>query len=363
MGKDYTSSHNFPTVHFAIPFSDATMRKRKCMQMNTAKPIVAIRENWAYQTCEASSQILVHEGTKRYNTHHYRMPSWQDVTITENFLFEKVMHNKRICKRLIEKILGITIQSIEFPEAEKSISIRRDSKSVRLDVYVTDNTGRVYDIEMQCTNPLDDELIRRTRYYQGMIDMDLISKGHNYTELNSTYIIFICTFDLFGLGRPTYTFRNLCLEDTNLELNDGTTKLFLNSTAVIPYESPDTFPYSDLDDDIFYFLQYINGHAPQGKFVNTINEEVAKVKKNKEMEKSYMTYAMEIERRERIARNIGIEEGMKKGIQKGIKEGVQKEQLRFIISMIKKNLPLDVIAELAELSVADIEKIKCDYNL
>ena len=106
------------------------------MQMNTAKPIVAIRENWAYQTCEASSQILVHEGTKSYNTHHYRMPSWQDVTITENFLFEKVMHNKRICKRLIEKILGITIQSIEFPEAEKSIAIRRDSKSVRLDVYV-----------------------------------------------------------------------------------------------------------------------------------------------------------------------------------------------------------------------------------
>ena len=80
-----------------------------------------------------------------------------------------------------------------------------------------------------------------------------------------------------------------------------------------------------------------------------------------------MTYAMEIERRERIARNIGIEEGIKEGIQKGIqegiKEGVQKEQLRFIVSMIKKKLPLDVIAELAELSVADIEKIKCDYNL
>ena len=104
--------------------------------MNTAKPIASMHENWAYQTYEASSQILVHEGTKSYSTHQYRMPSWQDVTITENFLFEKVMHNKRICKRLIEKILGITIQSIEFPEAEKTISIRRDSKSVRLDVYV-----------------------------------------------------------------------------------------------------------------------------------------------------------------------------------------------------------------------------------
>ena len=33
MRKDYTRSHNFPTVHFAIPFSDVTMRKRKCMMI------------------------------------------------------------------------------------------------------------------------------------------------------------------------------------------------------------------------------------------------------------------------------------------------------------------------------------------
>ena len=341
------------------------------MQMNTAKPIVAIRENWAYQTYEASSQTLVREGTKRYGTHQYRMPSWQDVTITENFLFEKVMHNQRICKRLIEKILGITIQSIEFPEAEKAIDIRRDSKSVRLDVYVTDNTGRVYDIEMQCTNPMDDELIRRTRYYQGMIDMDLISKGHNYTELNSTYIIFICTFDLFELGRPMYTFRNLCLEDTNLELNDGTTKLFLNSTAVIPYESPDAFLYSELDDDIFYFLQYINGHAPQGTFVNEINEEVAKVKESKEMEKSYMTYAMEIERRERIARNIGIEEGIKEGMQKGIQKGIQrgmqegmkKGLTQTALAMLEENIPLDVISKCTSLTIQEIEILAKEHHV
>ena len=331
--------------------------------MNTAKPIASMHENWAYQTYEVSSQILVHEGTKRYSTHQYHMPSWQDVTITENFLFEKVMHNKRICKRLIEKILGINIQSIEFPEAEKSIAIRRDSKSVRLDLYVTDNTGRVHDIEMQCTNPLDDELIRRTRYYQGMIDMDMISKGHNYVELNSTYIIFICTFDLFGLGRPMYTFRNLCLEATNLELNDGTTKLFLNSNAVIPYESPDVFPYSDLDDDIFYFLQYINGHAPQGKFVNAINEEVAKVKENKEMEKSYMTYAMEIERRERIARNIGIEEGIKEGIQKGIQEGMKKGLAQTALAMLEENIPLDVISKCTSLTVQEIEALAKEHHV
>ena len=106
--------------------------------MNTAKYKLPTTKDWHYsrKLDLEVSQFLVHDKTKLYNASQYHMPKWQDETITENFLFEKVMHNKRICKRLIEKILGITIQSIEFPEAEKSIDIRRDSKSVRLDVYV-----------------------------------------------------------------------------------------------------------------------------------------------------------------------------------------------------------------------------------
>ena len=323
--------------------------------MNTAKYKLPTTKDWHYSRELDISQFLVHDKTKLYNASQYHMPKWQDATITENFLFEKVMHNKRICKRLIEKILGITIQSIEFPEAEKSITIRRDSKSVRLDVYVTDNTGRVYDIEMQCTNPFDDELVKRTRYYQGMVDMDLIDKGMNYTELNSTYIIFICTFDLFGLGYPMYTFRNVCLEDNTLELNDGTTKLFLNSTSVIPYDSPDTFPYSNLDNDIFYFLQYINGHAPQGKFVNEIDTEVGKVKESKEMEKSYMTYAMEIERHRREAKNIGIAIGRE--------EGSNIRAQKMALSMLEDKAPIALISKYTGLTEQEILDLAKEHNL
>ena len=335
--------------------------------MNTVKYKLSTTKDWHYSRELDVSQFLVHDKAKLYNASQYHMPKWQDATITENFLFEKVMHNKRICKRLIEKILGITIQSIEFPEAEKSIAIRRDSKSVRLDVYVTDDTGRVYDIEMQCTNPFDDELVKQTRYYQGMVDMDLIDKGMNYTDLNSTYIIFICTFDLFGLGYPMYTFRNICLEDNKLELNDGTTKLFLNSTSVIPYESPDTFPYSNLDDDIFYFLQYINGHAPQGKFVNEIDTEVGKVKENKEMEKSYMTYAMEIERHRREAKNIGIAIGRKEGLSIGRKEGLaagrKENSQKIALSMLEDKASIPLISKYTGLTEQEIRTLAKEHNL
>ena len=42
---------------------------------------------------------------------------------------------------------------------------------------------------------------KRTRYYQGMIDLNILEKGENYKSLKKSFVIFICTFDLFGRGR------------------------------------------------------------------------------------------------------------------------------------------------------------------
>ena len=40
--------------------------------------------------------------------------TWDELTIKDNFLFQKVMRNKRICKMLIEEILQIKIKKIAF---------------------------------------------------------------------------------------------------------------------------------------------------------------------------------------------------------------------------------------------------------
>uniref|UniRef100_UPI0025979371 Rpn family recombination-promoting nuclease/putative transposase n=1 Tax=uncultured Veillonella sp. TaxID=159268 RepID=UPI0025979371 len=148
--------------------------------------------------------LLVQEDVIDYEIQLALREKWKNLTITDNFLFEKVMRNKRICKRLIEKIIGMTIAEISFPESEKVIDMRRDSKGVRLDVYVTDMDSNIYDIEMQCTNEGPEALGGRTRYYQSMIDADTFSKGSDYRNLRTTYIIFICTFDFLGHGEPLY---------------------------------------------------------------------------------------------------------------------------------------------------------------
>ena len=98
-----------------------------------------------------------------------------------------------------ELVVGLRyLKDISYPEEEKAVDVRLDSKSIRLDVYVNDDKGTVFNIEMQTSKDMT-ELVKRTRYYQAMIDIDLLEKGQSYEALNETYIIFICTFGVFSL--------------------------------------------------------------------------------------------------------------------------------------------------------------------
>ncbi|MFQ7289597.1 MAG: Rpn family recombination-promoting nuclease/putative transposase [Lacrimispora saccharolytica] len=153
---------------------------------------------------------------------------WDSLGLSNDFLFGKVMSDPELCKELLGLILPeLQIDRIEYPELQKPIRPDVDARSVRLDVYVKDNKNTVYDIEMQTVNT--GELPKRSRYYQGMIDLQLIDAGQSYKKLNHSYVIFICLADIFGLGLHKYTFENICLENTSLKLKDGAVKIFLNT--------------------------------------------------------------------------------------------------------------------------------------
>ena len=273
----------------------------------------------------------------------YRIKTWEELTIQDNFLFQKVMQNKRICKHLIELILQIKIKDISFPETEKSMGSRYDRKSIRLDVYVEDEAGRVFDIEMQCTDGHDDALAKRTRYYQGSIDMDLLEKGHMYEELKPTFIIFICTFDPFRLGLPMYTFRNRCIEQEGLELGDQTTKLFLNCKG-----NSDT-----IDPDIAAFLRYVDGKSAEGAFVKQIDKELLHVKRHDETRREYMTLAMEMERMKKIVSQEAREEGKAEGRMEGATETTKT----IAKEMLLKGIAIEVVSSCTHLPVEQLQEI------
>ena len=124
----------------------------------------------------------------------------------------------------MEILLEFKIERIEMSQ-EEVVDIDFASKGIRMDVYVKDCDGlKAYNIEMQTTDT--EELPERARYYQGVMDVDLLKSGQQYKELKTTYIIFICLDDVFKKGLAKYTFENLCVEDKETKLGDRAQKVF-----------------------------------------------------------------------------------------------------------------------------------------
>ena len=273
----------------------------------------------------------------------YQIKDWQDLTIQDDYMFKLIMSRKRICKKMLEKILRISIDDLVYIEDEKSMKASYDSKGVRLDVYVKDDKHTVYNIEMQVRKPENEGLYKRTRYYQSMIDGDLLKAGVDYDELNPTYIIFICPFEPFHEGRHMYTFRNYCTEDKDIELQDGTVKLFLNTKGTM----------DDVEPDVKAFLEYVDGVMSPDEFVQEIDEAIRNVKTQESERVRYMTYTLKLKEERKIGHETGFREGMEKGLQKGKLETALK-MLRNGISMeiVLKctNLPPSAIKEAAEKS-------------
>ena len=75
---------------------------------------------------------------------------WEEQTIANDFMFSKVMSNPELSKELLRRILPhLNIQEVKDIEIQKTLKNYYLHKGVRLDVYVTDDKGRIYDIEMQ----------------------------------------------------------------------------------------------------------------------------------------------------------------------------------------------------------------------
>ena len=242
--------------------------------------------------------------------------AWEELEISNDFMFGKIMQDAGLCKELLQRILpDLEIDHVEYPEVQKGIKPDVDAKSVRLDVYVRDDKNKIYDIEMQVADTR--ELPKRTRYYQSMIDLQMIDKGQPYKSLKSSYIIFICQFDLFGQGRHIYTFKNFCKEDKSIELEDGATKIFLNAMGTL----------DDISHELKAFLDYVVGIKSEDAFVGKLEEAVKEARKNREWRHEYMTLLMRDQE--------NIEKGIQKGIQKGIEKG-RTEGEEMMLELIQK---------------------------
>ena len=258
--------------------------------------------------------------TDNINTRYHK--PYEELTFTDDFMFRKVlMNNSDICKRLVELLLNVEIDHIEYKSDNHSLETTSDKKSVRLDVYLKDENGTVFDLEMQ--NTRKDELPRRTRFYQSMIDIEHLDAGASYDELPDSYIVFICTFDPYEAGFPKYEFRELCIENPSIELGAGVSKVFINAKS----------RSKEVSGDMRSFLDYLCGKNASSELTRDIETNILKARERNTWRREYMTLedSLKVERKQWLkeGREVGRAEGREeKGfedVERLIAEGILDE--------------------------------------
>ena len=251
---------------------------------------------------------------------------FEDLSIQDNFIFEKVMREKSICKELLERLLEISILDIAYIETEKTMESGLDDKGVRLDVYVNDDKGTIYNIEMQTYKNMH-ELVKRSRFYHSAIDHYSMEKGADYMTLNDCFVIFICTFPIFSGKRHKYTYTKKCTEELGRELGDGLTTIFLSTKAQM----------NDVSELLQNFLDYVDG------LVQQMDKIVHIVKQSKEWRGEYMKLEMDRKKYWREGKNEGM--------------------LEAIIGMLREKLSVEMIARITNMSVEQVIQIGKEHAL
>ena len=283
---------------------------------------------------------------------------FEDLTISNDFMFKEVMKsNKGLCKRLVGSIMQQDIEDIVYIETEKTLQPYYDSRGIRLDVILADENHTRYNLEMQARNVISKAgvalLPKRTRYYQSVIDMDMLKQGENFDQLNPLVLIFICTFDFYKEGRYVYTFKSRCLENLELELaNDVTVKL-VNAKG----------KNGQVNTLLKNFLRYVMTNEPVDDFTEDVERQVWAVKNDKKAREEYMVLQAKIREHEIVAYEAGEAQGHAAGLAEGLAEGEAKKSRETAIKMLKKQKPLSEIKEFTDMSEEEIVRLAKENGL
>ena len=263
---------------------------------------------------------------------------WESLTLADDFLFGKIMSEPTLCAEMLRRIFpDLDIGEIKNIETQKTLKHALHIRGVRFDI-LTAAARNIFDIEAQ--NRMLKDLFPRSRAYHIVIGYDALNKNSlkksgSYKDLPNTYVIFLCTFDLFGKGRHIYTFKNFCAEDKEIELNDGAYTIFLNTKGTM----------NDVSLELKNFLNFVGTGkvVDDDTFIKTLDEKIKEAKHNIKWRDEYMLLLTRED--EKFA--------------EGLQRGSNKEKERVAVDMIKRKYPLSAIKDISKLS----EEIICNLAM
>ncbi len=264
----------------------------------------------------------------------------QEMNLLDRFLFAEVMEDNETLENVLEIIQGYPVPLEDKAQAEKEFRRMPRNKRVFFDVYGEDLRNAVYDVEAQKENTHD--FPKRTRYYNGMVEMNMLRPGEDYNKLKDVYIIMIMPFDLFGEGRYRYTFHMICDEIPGLNLGDRVTRIFLNTQGRIK---------DGVSVELIQMLKYFENTTKetaaesQSEKIRQLEKRVEETKANEEVGIRFMNAFEEKMRERQEVREEGREEGLAEGERigetRGKSLGEAAKQQEIARKMLEEGLDLE----------------------
>ena len=274
----------------------------------------------------------------------------KDFNLCDFALFLSVMKNETAHRNVLSIITGDPELELKEVHVEEVILNKSGQLAIRLDARAVDTSGRHFATEMQ-NDTENDDVRRRSRFYQGLLDTPLLKSGREtrYKYLPPTIITFITQKDIFGKGLAKYTFTEQCEEIKGLHLEDGTTKIFLNMSS----KSGEPVLVS-----LLQYMKHTTLENPEilvkDERLTQLNEVVTEVKQSEEWEAVKMSIlSIGLER----GKQIGIERGMAKGMAKGMAQGMIQGIAKSILALLEENGPVSEQTREMILSETDTERL------
>ena len=274
---------------------------------------------------------------------------FQEQTIRNNFMFGEVMKDGNNCKEFLELVLNKKIRELQIIQNEKTILPHPDYHGVRLDVFVRDDEGTAYNIEMQVAR---DYIEQRARYYHSQMDAELLLAGNKYNELPKSYVIFICCHDPLKMKKYVYNIVSRCKEVPELEYGDGVQTIFLSTKGTND---------SEVSAEIIKFLNYVGADLSEStrdfesEFVKKLQASIARIKQMRGKEAEYMNTELIMQDR--------YDAGKAAGKAEGITEGLIQGESFTIAKVLRKNPHTDIAVALFDVSPEYVRQIASEHGI
>lgn len=202
--------------------------------------------------------------------------------LDDDFMTKCFEDNIECTELVVHIVLGrddIKVERVETQHLMKNLQ----GRSIILDIYATDNTGKKINIEIQRADR--GAGAKRARYHSSLIDANITEPGDELENLTETYVIFITEKDVLKGNLPTYHIDRM-IKETGVYFGDEAHILYVNGEyrddspmGILMHDfsctDPEDMKYRELAERARYFKEDEKGVAVMCKAMEDMRNEAA----------------------------------------------------------------------------------------